>query len=106
MNESIMQTPEFLGVKGNYKVFFEVVEKLQKKYNIYILIDFTGKAVIIYHLQKTNKSFRKVKSASYFSDYISDEFYNRYFKSIDAAKNSLTNLIVSRLELEVSNANS
>ena len=105
MNEEVMQTPEFLGIKKDYNIFFGVVEGVQKKFNIYFLIDYTGKAVIIYHLQKTNKSFRKIKSASYFTEFISDKYYNTKFKSINDAKKSLTNLITSRLELEVNNAN-
>jgi hypothetical protein len=101
MEHYITETENFLKVKKDYTYFFEAVKKIEKKYELFLLIDFTGKAILTYNLKKLKRGFEKNKSASFFHESISDQFYKEKFKASDKSKmiNSLSELIASRLEL-------
>jgi hypothetical protein len=95
----IVQTAEFSKVKGEYEILFAAVEKVQKNFDIHLMVDFTGKSIIIYNLRKMKKGFEKINSASFYQKNISDDFYEKNNNGKEKIKNSLTELIISRLEL-------
>jgi hypothetical protein len=98
--KEILQTPEFLEIKDKYKIIFSSVEIVQKKFDIHMLVDYTGKTIAIYNLRKLKKGYEKIGSASYYCKFVSDEQYYANFGDLEKVKNSLVELIISRLELK------
>jgi hypothetical protein len=101
--KELMQTAEFIEVKNEYKILFSAVEQIQNRFDIFLMIDFTGKCIIVYHLNKLLKGFEKIKSASFYQKSISDETYNKNFGDKNRVTHSLSELIISRLELNNGN---
>jgi hypothetical protein len=101
--KEILQTPEFIEVKSEYGIIFSSVEIVQKKFNIDMLIDYTGKTIAIYNLKKLKKGYEKISSASYYCKFVSDTQYHANFGDLEKVKNSLVELIISRLELKNEN---
>jgi len=96
----IVRTEEFNSVKNDYKILFSSVEKLNKKLKAYLLIDYNGKCVIIYHLKKLEKGYEKLSSASFFCKNVSDSFYKKnYENGKTQIERSLIEMIASRLNL-------
>jgi hypothetical protein len=97
----VIESEDFLKIKKDFSYLSEAVFRLNKKTNFFLMVDHTGKAIVIYDLIKFKKGFKKNKSASFFHESISDKFYREKFNESEKNKivNSLIKLISSRLEI-------
>lgn len=96
--KNIVETKEFIKVKNKYSIVVESINQVAKSFpSTELLIDFTGKTIVIHRLKKLTKGTERVKSASFYQETISDQHYDKNRRDRVKIVKSLFELIINRL---------
>jgi hypothetical protein len=97
---NILETKEFTKAKSRYTVFHKAVKILNERSKKLLLLDVNDKkSIVVYEIEKREKGFKVLNSASFLSKLVSDDYYEKNNKNEEDITKSLIKLICSRLRI-------